>query len=184
MLAFTLERYFVVCRPQIMNYHNHRTKMRRVIVLIWLCTSIYCSTWLWLIKTESMDFELKGYEHMERCQFRLSRMQYAYLYTGDLFVFYLAPLIICGILYTKMGRLLCRSIQHQKNIDMRSCQPEETYNLSTQQHVAGGYENSQNRISARIQVISLNGQQCKNITVNLSSFNHSLASHFVENVSP
>ncbi|XP_055353018.1 thyrotropin-releasing hormone receptor-like [Paramacrobiotus metropolitanus] len=112
MLAFSVERYYAVCRPRpLLDYQVSQAKIRRVILALWIGTSVYCSPWFWLTETASMGYTQAAHRQLQRCQFRLSRQQYAYLFIGDLALFYALPLLICGALYAKMGLVLYRSTQ-------------------------------------------------------------------------
>ena len=49
-----------------------------------------------------------------QCDFRLSKEQYFYYFAADLFLFYLAPLGIALVIYTRIVSILYKSVQNFK----------------------------------------------------------------------
>ncbi|XP_055348497.1 thyrotropin-releasing hormone receptor-like [Paramacrobiotus metropolitanus] len=98
MLAFTIERYLAVCRPLTARKLCTLERTRRIVCLVWLTTVLYCAPWLGLTELKT-DETNPAYE---QCGFRLSREIYLAFFLTDLVLFYLLPLVVAVVLYTRI----------------------------------------------------------------------------------
>lgn len=103
--AFTVERYFAICHPMKAQKMCTVKRAKRIIVGIWVFTIMYCAPWLGLTDIRPRDKLSK----VVQCTFRLQREAYLAYYLTDLVVFYVIPLLIAGVLYALIARILFSS---------------------------------------------------------------------------
>ncbi|KAJ8303075.1 hypothetical protein KUTeg_019471 [Tegillarca granosa] len=103
--AFTVERYIAICHPMKAQKMCTVNRAKRIIVGIWVFTIIYCAPWLGLTVIRPRD----NFSKVVKCTFRLQREAYLAYYLTDLVVFYVIPLLIAGILYALIARILFSS---------------------------------------------------------------------------
>lgn len=68
---------------------------------------VYCSPWLGLTEVRADEYT----PGREQCEFRLSKELYIIVFGADLVLFYLVPLTVAVVVYTKIGNILYRSIK-------------------------------------------------------------------------
>ncbi|ESO91015.1 hypothetical protein LOTGIDRAFT_122499 [Lottia gigantea] len=102
--AFTVERYFAICKPMRAQTMCTVNRAKKIIVGIWILTTIYCSPWLGL--TDLRRVQQTDGHIIEKCDFRLSRSSYLAYFMTDLVIFYVIPFIISAVLYCLIGRIL------------------------------------------------------------------------------
>lgn len=103
-----MEIYVAICRPLISQryFTAHRTNLW--ILGLWLVTLVYCAPWLYLTDVRP-DPDLPT---IQLCDFRTSTRHFTrYYFLADLVLFYLIPLIVAVVVYTKIGRVLHRADQ-------------------------------------------------------------------------
>ncbi|GAV02906.1 hypothetical protein RvY_13410-2 [Ramazzottius varieornatus] len=108
ILAFTVEIYIAICRPLISQryFTAHRTNLW--ILALWLVTLVYCAPWLYLTDVRP-DPDIPT---IQLCDFRTSTRHFTrYYFLVDLVLFYLIPLIVAIVVYTKIGSVLHRADQ-------------------------------------------------------------------------
>ncbi|XP_038224746.1 thyrotropin-releasing hormone receptor-like [Dermochelys coriacea] len=106
--AFTVERYIAICHP--MRAHTMCTvsRAKRIIAFVWICTSIYCTLWFFLV-----DINVNKSQHLE-CGYKVSRNLYLPIYLLDFALFFVTPLAVATMLYGLIGKILFASpIPHQ-----------------------------------------------------------------------
>ncbi|GAV05680.1 hypothetical protein RvY_15773 [Ramazzottius varieornatus] len=132
MLAFSVERYLALCRPRIIQDPQMEiSKVRLVIISIWVGVGLYCSPWIFLTQTSPLNFHDPAGEYRDamRCHFRFltEPLAYAMVFVSDLLLFYVVPLLICLYLYVRMAMVVFRSIRRPS----RSLQQREDQVLSS-----------------------------------------------------
>jgi thyrotropin-releasing hormone receptor len=106
---FIFRRYIAICHPILAQKVCTVSRARRIIALTWLFVGIYCTPWLALTSTKPL--RLAYQPEMEKCDYTLSRDQYLPLFLIDVIIFYVLPLLISVVLYTRMGFTLHQSVQ-------------------------------------------------------------------------
>ncbi|KAK6178109.1 hypothetical protein SNE40_012938 [Patella caerulea] len=102
--AFTVERYFAICKPIRAQTMCTVNRAKKIIVGIWILTILYCSPWLGLTDLKQIK-QIDG-NVIEKCQFRLARPSYLTYFMTDLVIFYIIPFFISAVLYCLIGRIL------------------------------------------------------------------------------
>lgn len=107
------------------------SKVRLVIISIWVGVGLYCSPWIFLTQTSPLNFHDPAGEYRDamRCHFRFltEPLAYAMVFISDLLLFYIVPLLICLYLYGRMAMVVFRSIRRPS----RSVQQREDQVLSS-----------------------------------------------------
>ncbi|XP_069492179.1 thyrotropin-releasing hormone receptor-like [Ambystoma mexicanum] len=98
--AFTVERYIAICHPMRAQTMCTVSRAKRIIAIVWLFTSVYCTLWFFLV-----DININKNQHLE-CGYKVSRNLYLPIYLVDFAVFYVTPLFVATILYGLIGRIL------------------------------------------------------------------------------
>ncbi|XP_067396077.1 thyrotropin-releasing hormone receptor-like [Emydura macquarii macquarii] len=106
--AFTVERYIAICHPMRAQTMCTVSRAKRIIAFVWICTSIYCMLWFFLV-----DINVNKSQHLE-CGYKVSRNLYLPIYLFDFALFFVTPLVVATLLYGLIGRILFASpISHQ-----------------------------------------------------------------------
>ncbi|GAU95720.1 hypothetical protein RvY_07293 [Ramazzottius varieornatus] len=113
LTAFTVERYLVVCWPLLAQKICNLHRTRRIIVLCWIFTLIYSSPWLGLTTVRRSE----PHPDLDQCELRLSKELYLAIFSSDLILFYLLPLLVAVIGCYKIARVLRKNAQ-DFNFDM------------------------------------------------------------------
>ncbi|XP_055343531.1 thyrotropin-releasing hormone receptor-like [Paramacrobiotus metropolitanus] len=99
ILAFTVEQYVaVMCSGgrwrAVFSRHS-----RIVVAVVWLFSVLYCAPWLVLTEVrQETEFPFR-----EQCELRLSREQYLGLFGADFLLFYVIPLLVAVLAYTRIA---------------------------------------------------------------------------------
>lgn len=106
VFRFTIERYIGICHPLLAKYICTVKRAIIIILLIWLFSLIYNSPWLWFVSLLPMNDN--GLESVHQCTFNRHRNELVYklMYILDICFFYLMPLLLSLILYSKMALAL------------------------------------------------------------------------------
>ena len=104
--AFTVERYIAICHPLKSQTVCTVRRAKRIIAGLWLFGVLYCSPWLGLTV---LKYQRRSNTIVEFCDYRLTRNQYLAIYLTDFFLFYIIPLLIAGLLYGLIARILVKS---------------------------------------------------------------------------
>ena len=102
--AFTIERYIAICHPIKAQFMCTLSRAKKIIVIVWAFTSLYCFMWFYL-----SDIEKKIYADnvtIVICAYKVSRNFYLPIYFTDFTVFYVVPLMLATILYGLIARIL------------------------------------------------------------------------------
>nr|XP_057909246.1 thyrotropin-releasing hormone receptor-like [Doryrhamphus excisus] len=101
--AFTVERYIAICHPIKAQFLCTLSRAKRIIMLVWALTSIYCVMWLFLSDTQTLVYDNVV---LLSCAYKVSRSQYLPIYFIDFTVFYVLPLMLATVLYGLIARIL------------------------------------------------------------------------------
>ncbi|XP_055339429.1 thyrotropin-releasing hormone receptor-like isoform X2 [Paramacrobiotus metropolitanus] len=107
ILAFSVEMYVAICRPLTAQKYCTMPRTNQIIMGIWLFAVLYCCPWLGLTEVRT-DLHLPD---RKQCDFRLSKEQYFYYFAADLCLFYIAPLLIAAVIYTRIVIVLYKSVR-------------------------------------------------------------------------
>ncbi|XP_055356841.1 thyrotropin-releasing hormone receptor-like [Paramacrobiotus metropolitanus] len=110
ILAFTVERFVVICRPLHAKSICTMNRARRTILALWLLALVTATPWLFLTVTRRYP----GYPGFEFCDFRVSPDKYRYIFGVDMLVFYVIPLLTSCVMYFKMNTTLRSQIYQNK----------------------------------------------------------------------
>lgn len=101
--AFTIERYIAICHPIKAQFLCTLSRAKKIILLVWLFTSLYCVMWFYL-----SDIQELVYDNITIiiCGYRIPRRFYLPIYFFDFGVFFVLPLLLSAILYGLIARIL------------------------------------------------------------------------------
>ncbi|XP_053737053.1 thyrotropin-releasing hormone receptor [Synchiropus splendidus] len=101
--AFTVERYIAICHPIKAQFLCTLSRAKRIILLVWTLTSVYCVMWLFLSDTKKLVYDNVV---LLSCAYKVSRSHYLPIYFIDFAVFYVLPLMLATVLYGLIARIL------------------------------------------------------------------------------
>ncbi|XP_041842756.1 thyrotropin-releasing hormone receptor [Melanotaenia boesemani] len=101
--AFTVERYIAICHPIKAQFLCTLTRAKKIIMLVWTLTSVYCFMWLFLSDTKKLVYDNVV---LLTCAYKVSRSHYLPIYFTDFTVFYVLPLMLATVLYGLIARIL------------------------------------------------------------------------------
>lgn len=113
---FTIERYIAICHPMRAQRMCTVQRAKRIIIAIWIFTTLYCAPWLGL--TAVVEQEKTG---IPQCVHRLEREKYLAYYLTDLIAFYVVPLLVSGILYALIARILFINTMPRSKSEEQHC---------------------------------------------------------------
>lgn len=101
--AFTVERYIAICHPIKAQFLCTLSRAKKIIMLVWALTCVYCVMWLFLSDTKKLV-----YDNVVQltCAYKVSRSHYLPIYFTDFTVFYVLPLLLATVLYGLIARIL------------------------------------------------------------------------------
>uniref|UniRef100_A0A4W4G968 Thyrotropin-releasing hormone receptor n=1 Tax=Electrophorus electricus TaxID=8005 RepID=A0A4W4G968_ELEEL len=101
--AFTIERYIAICHPIKAQFLCTLSRAKKIIVLVWTFTTLYCVMWFCL-----SDIEKQVYDNVTLiiCAYKVSRKLYMPIYFTDFALFYVIPLMLATVLYGLIARIL------------------------------------------------------------------------------
>ncbi|XP_068091025.1 thyrotropin-releasing hormone receptor [Hyperolius riggenbachi] len=101
--AFTVERYLAICHPIKAQFLCTISRAKKIIVFVWLFTSLYCMMWFFLL-----DLNTTVYRDgtAVNCGYRVERSYYSPIYLIDFAVFYAVPMTLATVLYGLIARIL------------------------------------------------------------------------------
>ena len=102
-----MERFLAICKPFFAQKHCTLRKTQKTIIWLWVFAIIYCSPWFGLTEVKPDEYD----PNEVQCEMRLSRNTYILVFGLDLLLFYVVPLTAAVVIYTKIGRILYRSVQ-------------------------------------------------------------------------
>lgn len=103
--AFTIERYIAICHPMLAHKLCTVSRAKKIIIAVWLFATVYCLPWLFLTKL-SRIYYIGIESEVYRCDFKLKRSNYYFIYMTDLVLFYIFPLMMSCVLYGLIARVL------------------------------------------------------------------------------
>ncbi|GAU91934.1 hypothetical protein RvY_04092-2 [Ramazzottius varieornatus] len=106
MMLFTLERYIAACKPFLAQKLCTVERARRIIISCWILVAVYCSPWF--VLAEVFSIEDSGHPHLTYCELTLSPAIYTAIFSADLVLFYILPLVGAVVAYWKIGRVIRR----------------------------------------------------------------------------
>jgi len=102
--AFTVERYIAICHPIKAQFLCTLSRAKRIIVCVWVFTSLYCVVWFYL-----SDLQELAYDHgvtVVTCGYKVPRRFYMPIYFLDFGIFFVVPLLLSTVLYGLIARIL------------------------------------------------------------------------------
>lgn len=101
--AFTIERYIAICHPIKAQFLCTLSRAKKIILLVWLFTSLYCVMWFYLSDVQELVYDTVT---IVTCGYRISRRFYLPIYFFDFGVFFVLPLLLSAVLYGLIARIL------------------------------------------------------------------------------
>lgn len=101
--AFTIERYIAICHPIKAQFLCTLSRAKKIIVFVWVFTSLYCVMWFYLSDTKEIVYENVI---LTSCAYKVSRNMYLPIYFTDFALFYVVPLLLATVLYGLIARIL------------------------------------------------------------------------------
>ncbi|XP_072317499.1 thyrotropin-releasing hormone receptor [Eucyclogobius newberryi] len=101
--AFTVERYIAICHPIKAQFLCTLSRAKKIIMVVWALTSVYCVLWLFLSDTTKLVYDNVV---LLSCAYKVSRNYYLPIYFTDFAVFYVLPLMLATVMYGLIGRIL------------------------------------------------------------------------------
>lgn len=101
--AFTVERYIAICHPIKAQFLCTLSRAKKIIMMVWALTSVYCIMWLFLSDTKKLVYDNVV---LLSCAYKVSRSHYLPIYFTDFTVFYVLPLMLATVLYGLIARIL------------------------------------------------------------------------------
>lgn len=101
--AFTIERYIAICHPIKAQFLCTLSRAKKIILFVWIFTSLYCVMWFYLSDTQELVYDNIT---IITCGYRISRRFYLPIYFFDFSVFFVLPLLLSAILYGLIARIL------------------------------------------------------------------------------
>ncbi|KAE8288461.1 Thyrotropin-releasing hormone receptor [Larimichthys crocea] len=78
--AFTVERYIAICHPIKAQFLCTLSRAKKIIMLVWALTSVYCVMWLFLSDTKKLVYDNVV---LLTCAYKVSRSHYLPIYFTD-----------------------------------------------------------------------------------------------------
>ncbi|CAL8248048.1 unnamed protein product [Lota lota] len=101
--AFTVERYIAICHPIKAQFLCTLARAKKIIIVVWALTSLYCVMWFFLSDTKELVYDNVV---LVICAYKVSRNYYLPIYFTDFAVFYVLPLVLATILYGLIAKIL------------------------------------------------------------------------------
>uniref|UniRef100_A0A8C4Z6V5 Thyrotropin-releasing hormone receptor n=1 Tax=Gadus morhua TaxID=8049 RepID=A0A8C4Z6V5_GADMO len=101
--AFTVERYIAICHPIKAQFLCTLSRAKKIIIVVWALTSVYCVMWFFLSDTKELVYDNVV---LVTCAYKVSRNYYLPIYFTDFAVFYVLPLMLATILYGLIAKIL------------------------------------------------------------------------------
>ncbi|KAF4087965.1 hypothetical protein AMELA_G00077390 [Ameiurus melas] len=101
--AFTVERYIAICHPIKAQFLCTLSRAKKIIVMVWAFTTLYCVMWFYLSDIEKMIYENIT---LTACSYKVARRYYKPIYFADFTLFYVVPLLLASVLYGLIARIL------------------------------------------------------------------------------
>ncbi|XP_035477286.2 thyrotropin-releasing hormone receptor b [Scophthalmus maximus] len=101
--AFTIERYIAICHPIKAQFLCTLSRAKKIIVIVWTLTSLYCVMWFYLSDIQELVYDNVT---VTACGYRVPRHFYLPIYFFDFGVFFVLPLLLSAVLYGLIARIL------------------------------------------------------------------------------
>ncbi|KAF4073780.1 hypothetical protein AMELA_G00247240 [Ameiurus melas] len=95
--------YIAICHPIKAQSLCTYARAKRIILAVWLFTSLYCVMWFYLSNTKELVYDDVT---VVTCEYRVSRELYLPIYFFDFGVFFVLPLALAIVLYGLIARIL------------------------------------------------------------------------------
>lgn len=101
--AFTIERYIAICHPIKAQFLCTLSRAKKIILLVWAFTSLYCVMWFYLADIQKLEYDNAT---VVTCGYRVPRKYYLPVYFFDFGVFFVLPLLLSAVMYGLIARIL------------------------------------------------------------------------------
>ncbi|XP_062848380.1 thyrotropin-releasing hormone receptor [Trichomycterus rosablanca] len=101
--AFTVERYIAICHPIKAQFLCTLSRAKKIIILVWVFTTLYCVMWFCLADIEKQVYDNRT---ITTCAYKIPRKYYMPIYFADFALFYVVPLLLATVLYGLIARIL------------------------------------------------------------------------------
>ncbi|CAL8298869.1 unnamed protein product [Lota lota] len=101
--AFTIERYIAICHPIKAQFLCTLSRAKKIIVSVWVFTSLYCVMWFYLSDIQELVYDDVT---IITCGYKVPRRFYMPIYFFDFGIFFVLPLLLSAILYGLIARIL------------------------------------------------------------------------------
>ena len=91
-------------QPLLAQRHCTVGRAQKIILLVWLCSVVYCAPWLGL----TLVVTDPNYPTIQLCDFRLTHEQYSVFFVADLVIFYLIPLLFAAVVYILIATVVAK----------------------------------------------------------------------------
>ncbi|XP_043236634.1 thyrotropin-releasing hormone receptor-like [Amphibalanus amphitrite] len=104
--AFTVERFIAICLPLKARTICTVSRAKRIILAVWVFAFLYCIPWVFLTKVSPVRYI--GVSDVQQCTFKLTRQAYLGYFFADIVLFYVVPLLVSSVLYTRIAVVVFR----------------------------------------------------------------------------
>ncbi|XP_018426339.1 PREDICTED: thyrotropin-releasing hormone receptor [Nanorana parkeri] len=101
--AFTIERYLAICHPIKAQFLCTISRAKKIIVFVWVFTSLYCMMWFFLLDLNTTVYRDGPVVY---CGYKVERSYYSPIYLIDFAIFYAVPMTLATVLYGLIARIL------------------------------------------------------------------------------
>lgn len=147
--AFTIERYIAICHPIKAQFLCTLSRAKKIILLVWGLTSLYCVLWFYL--SDTVETVYKDVTIIS-CAYKMKRSVYMPIYFFDFGIFFVVPLTLATILYGLIARILfLNPMTFDKNANKKSNveRANTVGNLKKSSHCSNTTATSRRQVSAR-----------------------------------
>ncbi|XP_041932672.1 thyrotropin-releasing hormone receptor b [Alosa alosa] len=151
--AFTIERYIAICHPIKAQFLCTLSRAKKIILLVWGLTLLYCVLWLYL--SDTVETVYKDVTIIS-CAYKMKRSVYMPIYFFDFGIFFVVPLTLATILYGLIARILfLNPLTCEKNANRKSDvgKGNTVVNLKKSSHCSNTTATSRRQVTKMLAVV-------------------------------